>query len=565
MNILLLASAFNGLTQRAWCALRAAGHNVTVELAPAHSTAEAMTSAVQAVSPDLIICPFLKHRVPAEVWRKWPTVIIHPGPIGDRGSSSLDYAIMDDEPQWGVTALSAVEELDAGPVWASRTFPMPQEPPAKAALYNGLVADAAMECVAEVAAKAADPSFRPAAQSELSRPVPHAAARPTLKRTERAFEWTQPAAEIVRRIRAADSSPGVRVDIEGQTVQVYDAAVDDGRPRRYKPGTIVGRADDAVAVATGDRAVWIGQAKRPVDCGGDGVKLPAGMVLSDETVPELPLPAALRETSYERRGDTGFLTVRCYNGAMSTRQCRRVLAVMEQALAEDTRVLVVRGTADFFSNGIHLGVIEAAEDPAAEAWNNINAINDLCTALATCTRQVTIAAFTAGAGAGGVMLGLAADVTVAREGVVLNPYYDIGLYGSELHTYTLPRRVGDATATRLLTAKLPMDAYDAREVGLVDAVGPREKESFDEWLETFAQFRAEPRRHAESAHAKLRLVSGSRPPAYFAAHELSEMAKDIFDDRSGFAFSRSAFVRKYTPTETPARLSSPRWSVTGRN
>ena len=33
MRILLLSSAFNGLTQRAWIELRRAGHDVTVELA----------------------------------------------------------------------------------------------------------------------------------------------------------------------------------------------------------------------------------------------------------------------------------------------------------------------------------------------------------------------------------------------------------------------------------------------------------------------------------------------------------------------------------------------------
>ena len=33
MRVLLLCSAFNGLSQRAWLALRARGHEVTVELA----------------------------------------------------------------------------------------------------------------------------------------------------------------------------------------------------------------------------------------------------------------------------------------------------------------------------------------------------------------------------------------------------------------------------------------------------------------------------------------------------------------------------------------------------
>ena len=46
--------------------------------------------------------------------------------------------------------------------------------------------------------------------------------------------------------------------------------------------------------------------------------------------------------------------------------------------------------------------------------------------------------------AGGVPLALAADHVVARDDVVLNPYYQHmgGLYGSEYWTYLLPRRVG---------------------------------------------------------------------------------------------------------------------------
>ena len=35
------------------------------------------------------------------------------------------------------------------------------------------------------------------------------------------------------------------------------------------------------------------------------------------------------------------------------------------------------GGRSFFSNGIHLNVIEAARDSAAESWANIHAIDDL--------------------------------------------------------------------------------------------------------------------------------------------------------------------------------------------
>jgi putative two-component system hydrogenase maturation factor HypX/HoxX len=150
IKILLLVSSFNGLTQRAWCAVREAGHDISVELAIDEQT---IISGVEAAKPDLVLCPFLKERVPARVWQAWRTVIIHPGPVGDRGPSALDHAIMKRLPTWGVTALQAGEEMDAGPNWTTRTFPMPAEAPRKSVLYNGPVADAALECVLEVAAE----------------------------------------------------------------------------------------------------------------------------------------------------------------------------------------------------------------------------------------------------------------------------------------------------------------------------------------------------------------------------------------------------------------------------
>src|SRR4029079_10378187 len=112
LRVMLLCSGFNGLSQRAWIELREAGHHVEVQLA---TDAEHVLAAVRAMDPDLVICPFLRERVPAQAWTVWPTIIVHPGPTRDRGPCSLYWALMDAENSWGVTALQAVEEMDAGP------------------------------------------------------------------------------------------------------------------------------------------------------------------------------------------------------------------------------------------------------------------------------------------------------------------------------------------------------------------------------------------------------------------------------------------------------------------
>lgn len=548
MKILLLASAFNGLTQRVWCSLREQGHDVGVELAPAHSTPESLTSAVERIDPDLILCPFLKHRVPEEVWRRWTTVIVHPGPVGDRGPSSLDHALLGQSPRWGVTALSAVEEMDAGPIWASFTFDVP-EGITKSALYNGRVADAAMDCVAATVRKVAA-GDRPVPVDQQPRAVPGTGELPLLRRTAFALDWRAPATDLARRIAAADGAPGAPAELDGRTYCLFDAAATDDHTGA-EPGTIVGRDREAIAFATGRGTLWVGYAallehKR-------GPKLPAAMVIDAQHAPFLPAPEPIAETVYRREGDIGYLTIRSYNGAMHTEQCRRLTGAVEKALIEDTRILVLTGTEHAFSNGIHLGVIGAAADPAAEAWDNINAIDELCLAIAGAD-QLTVAAFSANAGAGGVMAALCADVTVARDGTVLNPYYDMGIYGSELHTWSVANRVGEQAAARLLGDKLPISAAEAAHMGLIGAVGPRDWDEFQRWLRAVAIGYNEPVTRGRMFAAKARRSAESKPLSYYQTIELAEMARDFFDDRHGFDAKRRAFLGKSAPTETPAKL-----------
>jgi putative two-component system hydrogenase maturation factor HypX/HoxX len=553
VRILLLVSAFNGLSQRVWCALREAGHEVGVLLS---TSGPDIVDGVRAADPELILCPFLKERVPAQVWQRWRTIVLHPGPVGDRGPSSLDWAISEAAPAWGVTALQAVEELDAGPIWATRTFPMPAAPPRKSALYTGPVSDAAMECVLEVVAKAADPAFVPIPAENAPAEAPGARPRPPMRPADRTFDWAEPSEAILRRIRAGDGAPGVRTELAGLEAYAYDAH--PGMARRGRPGTIQG----AVLVSTGDGSVWVGHLRAAED---DGIKLPATTVLGAR-LHGVPLseagpiddpenPYAYRQVRYRRDGAVGWLHFDFYNGAMAPGHSRRLLAGLRHAVDQDTRVLVLRGGTEAFSNGIHLNVIEGSADPSGAAWAAIRAINEVCREIITCTRQVVVAAYAGSAGAGGVMLGLGADIIAARDGIVLNPYYDIGLFGSELHTFTLPRRVGADAAERLIDDRLPVSAGQAARIGLIDEVGPRHPEAYRQWLADLAERHSDLRAARKRRAAKARRLAAERIPLdVYETRELAEMSRDIYTDRSGFAGARRAFVRKIRPEATPRQL-----------
>jgi putative two-component system hydrogenase maturation factor HypX/HoxX len=245
---------------------------------------------------------------------------------------------------------------------------------------------------------------------------------------------------------------------------------------------------------------------------------------------------------------------------MSTEQCRRLLDAYREACTRPTSVLVLGGERDFFSNGIHLNVIEAADDPAAESWANINAIDDLVEAVLTTTDRLVVAAVAGNAAAGGVMLALAADEVWCRSGAVLNPHYRLmGLYGSEYWTYTLPRRVGQATADRLVREALPVSSAGALRLGLVDRVVDRGPDAFAREVGVLAARLASLPATAARITAKktaLDRLQEATPLSGFRERELTRMRRTFEDPHAPYHALRRSFVHKEKPAGTPPHLGS---------
>lgn len=555
LKIILLSSAFNGLTQRAWLELRQAGHSPSVVV---FTDEASVCEQIEYSGADLVICPFLKDRVPQALWsnRARPVVIIHPGIVGDRGASALDWAITQELSSWGVTALQAVEEMDAGPVWATCEFNLPSGL-RKSELYNGRVSDAAMCCIREVVEKFVN-GFIPV-ELDYADPKVRGRLQPNMKQVDRSFTWHDCARFIKRCIDAADGQPGVLASLAGGQYYVYDAHLDS---RSGMPGEILAVHDDAVLVAAGDQSVWIGSLRRKPQPGEETFKQPARHVLIEQlaevavldwTIASQPFSdEAYQPLRYRESGVVGELTFEFYNGAMSTEQCRRMVEALRWAKSRDTQVLLIRGGRGSFSNGVHLNVIQAAQDPGAEAWANIQAIDDVCAELLS-ARQLVVSGVTGNAGAGGVMLALAADIVFARADIVLNPHYkSMGLYGSEYWTYSLPRAVGPAIAEQLTQACLPVSASQALQLGMVQEVGPRCPDEFSLWLLQRANAVLSDPAYAAVRERKLRvdqvLIDQCRET------ELQEMQEDMLYNRNQFAEKCRHFVYKRKACGTPARL-----------
>ncbi|OIQ91429.1 methionyl-tRNA formyltransferase [mine drainage metagenome] len=539
MRILLLTHAFNSLTQRLHVDLRRLGHEVLVEF----DINDAVTiEAVALARPDVIIAPFLKRAIPDMVWKNHVCLVVHPGIEGDRGPSALDWAILEGRAEWGVTLLQATGEMDGGPVWESRRFPM--RPAAKSSLYRREVTEAAVEAVLAAIAR-----FPEAA----AHPPPPGAWKPAMTQADRAIDWQRDdSALILRKIRSADGMPGVADRLRGKAVFLHDAAPAPGLAG--PPGQVIARAGGAVALGSRDGAVWIGHLREK-----GGFKLPATLILAGllEDVPEVPGPD---EIQYREEDGVGYLSFAFLNGAMDSGQCERLRAAYRQALRRPTRVIALLGGPDLWSNGIHLNRIEAADSPADESWRNINAMDDLCRDIITTTSHLTIAALRGNAGAGGVFLALAADRVAARRGIVLNPHYKgMGnLYGSEYWTYLLPRRAGPEAARRVTEGRLPVGVDEARDLGLVDAVLPAAAAAAEAALKDMARaLAADPDLESLLAAKRARRAAdeAAKPLEAYRTGELERMTLNFYGFDPSYHVARHDFVFKVAKSRTPLHLA----------
>ena len=371
---------------------------------------------------------------------------------------------------------------------------------------------------------------------------------------------------MLNKLYAADGFPGVADSLFGQPCHLFDAWPE--ATLRGAPGNLIARRETALLRATADGAVWIGHIKR-----AGSIKLPATLAFPEdsESLPQQGLPSWWRsatptwqDIAYEEAGQLGFLFFEFYNGAMSSSQCDRLRAALHWAKLRPTKVLLLMGGDDFWSNGIHLNVIEAASlsggSAADESLRNINAINDLALELINTEQQFTVAALGGNAGAGGCFLARACDLVWVREAVLLNPHYkNMGnLYGSEYWTYLLPRRMGSDAAQAIMRERQPMTARHALQTGFTDACVDGELQAFRaEVAQRAAALAAEPdlaQRLAAKRESR-QYDEAIKPLAAYREEELTQMRRNFYGFDPSYHIARHHFVRKSPASWTPRHLA----------
>ena len=187
----------------------------------------------------------------------------------------------------------------------------------------------------------------------------------------------------------------------------------------------------------------------------------------------------------------GWIHAEPYNGPPRRRFCGRLLDALRYAADQDPNAIALVGGKVAFSNGIHLGGIEAAADPRAEAWANIRRIDDVAELIFNLPRgrhlrpQTTIAVLSSSAGTAAPSC-RRASTSSGPASINLNYHYGaMGLSARAPQPDAAPagRRAGRRATP---PGRLPISPMAAQRLGLVDGIEPDNPADFDRWARQVA-------------------------------------------------------------------------------
>jgi methionyl-tRNA formyltransferase len=160
-----------------------------------------------------------------------------------RGAAPIQRAILAGDTETGITIMQMDEGLDTGPVLARGACPIGPEDTA-AALHDRLAALGARLLV-DTLEELRRGSVVPKPQDE------HLATYANkISKSEALLDWTRPAAELERQVRAFNPWPVAETPLGDKMVRVWRAHALEG-PAERPPGSVVAADRSGIDVATG--------------------------------------------------------------------------------------------------------------------------------------------------------------------------------------------------------------------------------------------------------------------------------------------------------------------------
>ena len=166
-----------------------------------------------------------------------------------RGAAPIQRAVMNGDPETGVTIMKMAKGMDTGDMILKKAIPI-EEKDTAGTVFDKLAilgADALMEAIGQLIAGTA--VFTPQNDND-------ATYAPMIEKAEGAIDFSAPANQVRCRIMGMNPSPGAFLDLGDYRIKIHDAL--EGKECSQPSGTICSISAGGIEVACGDgRSVLI--------------------------------------------------------------------------------------------------------------------------------------------------------------------------------------------------------------------------------------------------------------------------------------------------------------------
>ncbi|MGA9521388.1 MAG: methionyl-tRNA formyltransferase [Myxococcaceae bacterium] len=205
---------------------------------------------LRALAPEVCVVTAYGKILPKDVLEvpKYGCVNVHASLLPRwRGAAPIQWSIAAGDPKTGVCLMKMDEGLDTGPEIARAEIPIGPED-TSSTLHDRLSELGGELLVREL------PRYLRGELVPVSQPAEGATYAPMIKKEDGRLDFTRPAAELERRVRAFTPWPGAFTFLSGSLLKVHKVQLGQGNGL---PGTVLETSAQGIEVACGGGSLWI--------------------------------------------------------------------------------------------------------------------------------------------------------------------------------------------------------------------------------------------------------------------------------------------------------------------
>jgi len=248
-------------------AMKALAQSAAIDLfQPEHMRDAAVHQAYLDLKPDLVVLAFVTDILPESLLDipSIGTICYHPSLLPrHRGSSAINWAVIQGDTRTGLTILWADKGIDTGAILLQKEVAIAPQDTTGSLYFNSLFPmgiDAIVEAIELIKTGKA-----PKIQQDESL----ATYEPPCTEKYAGIDWSKPAPEVYNLIRGCDPQPGAYSTLDGRKVKFYQAKL-LAAVEEFSTGQVSSIQGDEVVVALNGGALKVGKMK-----GDKGAKIPA--------------------------------------------------------------------------------------------------------------------------------------------------------------------------------------------------------------------------------------------------------------------------------------------------